>query len=57
MKTLERQPPDLAGLEGEYQELRRQVLEQKRSQALESWLRGLRAAAKIEITGEAPSAR
>ena len=57
VKSLERQPPDPAGLEGEREELRRQVLEQKRSQALESWLRGLRAAAKIEISGQLPGGR
>jgi peptidyl-prolyl cis-trans isomerase D len=54
VKPLERQPPDLSGLAAEYPELRRQVLEQKRNQALESWMRGLRAAAKVEMSGEAP---
>jgi peptidyl-prolyl cis-trans isomerase D len=56
VKTVERQPADLSGLEAEHQELRRQVLEQKRNQALEVWLRGLRAAAKIEVTAEGPGA-
>ena len=56
VKTLARQSPDPLGLEKEREELRRQVLEQKQAQAWESWARGLRASAKIEITGPAAGA-
>lgn len=52
VKPIERRPPDLGGLDAEKDELRKQVLEQKRSQALESWIRGLRAAAKIEMMAQ-----
>lgn len=50
VQTLERQPADPAGLEAEKEELRRQLLAQKQNQALESWVRELRARATIELT-------
>jgi peptidyl-prolyl cis-trans isomerase D len=56
VRGLERQPPDPAAYAAEREELRRQVLEQKRSQTLESWMRGLRTSAKIEISGQLQSA-
>lgn len=50
VKTLERRAPDAAGLEKERDEIRQQVLEQKRNQAWEGWVRSLRAGAKIEVS-------
>ena len=48
VKTLEREPADPKGFDAERDELRRQLLDQKRAQVWESWLRGLRAQAKID---------
>ncbi len=53
VKTLERQPADPRGLETEREELGKQVLEQKRNQAWESWVRGLSESAKIELSSQA----
>jgi peptidyl-prolyl cis-trans isomerase D len=50
VKTLEREAADMKGFEAEKDELRRQVLDQKRGQVWESWVRGLRAQAKIETS-------
>jgi peptidyl-prolyl cis-trans isomerase D len=49
VKVLERERPDPAGFEGARQELTRQLLEQKRTQAWQSWVQGGRARASIEI--------
>ena len=49
VKVLERQPADPKGLETEREELGKQVLEQKRNQVWESWLRGVNQTAKIEL--------
>ena len=51
VKVLDRQPADLKGLETEREELTKQVLEQKRAQAWESWIQGLRQSAAIEMSG------
>ena len=48
VRTLEREPADPKGFDAERDELRRQLLDQKRAQVWESWLRGLRAQAKID---------
>ena len=50
VKALERQAPDPVGLEKEREEIRQQVLDQKRNQAWEHWVKGLRAGAKIEVS-------
>lgn len=50
VRTLERQPADMAGFEAEKDELRRQLLDQKRTQVWESWLRTLRAQARIDTS-------
>lgn len=55
VKTLERRPPDAARLDKDREELRQQVLEQKRNQAWESWVRSLRAGAKIQVSSRATS--
>jgi peptidyl-prolyl cis-trans isomerase D len=49
VRTLERQPADPAGFEAQKDELRRQILTQKQGQALEAWVRALRASAKIDL--------
>ncbi|MBI4591610.1 MAG: SurA N-terminal domain-containing protein [Candidatus Rokubacteria bacterium] len=56
VKTLERRAPDAAGFEKEREELRQQVLEQKKNQAWEGWARGLRAEAKIQVSSGLGSA-
>jgi peptidyl-prolyl cis-trans isomerase D len=56
VKTLERQAPDLKGLDTERQELTKQVLEQKRAQVWESWMGTLNQSAKIEMSGPAAAA-
>jgi len=58
VKVLERQPADPKGLETEREELAKQVLEQKRNQVWESWLRGINQGAKIELSSlSAPAGR
>jgi len=58
VKVLERQPADPKGLETEREELSKQVLEQKRNQVWESWLRGVNQTARIELSNAgAPTAR
>jgi peptidyl-prolyl cis-trans isomerase D len=57
VRGLERQPADLSGFEAERETLRQTVLERKRSQTLESWARGLRTGAKIEISSQAVGER
>jgi len=54
VKGVERQPADPSGLAVESEQIRQQVLEQKRSQALEGWLRSLRASAKITVSSDLP---
>jgi len=56
IKTLERRPPDPAGFEKDREELLQQVLAQKKDQAWESWVRRLRAAAKINYSSGLSSA-
>ncbi len=58
VKVFERQPADPKGLETEREELAKQVLEQKRNQVWESWLRGVNQTAKIELSNAgAPAGR
>jgi peptidyl-prolyl cis-trans isomerase D len=56
VKTLERRPPDPAEFDKEREELRRQVLDQKRNQAWEHWLGSLRVDAKIQVSPRVSSA-
>ena len=55
VKALERRAPDPSGLEKEREEIRQQVLEQKRTQAWEQWVKGLRAGAKIQVSSRLAS--
>jgi peptidyl-prolyl cis-trans isomerase D len=55
VKTLERQPASPDGFDRERQELDKQVLEQKRALAWETWIRGRLASAKVEVGGQSAS--
>jgi peptidyl-prolyl cis-trans isomerase D len=48
-KVVSRERPDPSGFEGARRDLERQLLDQKRGQAWQTWLGSLRANAKIEI--------
>ncbi len=52
VKTLDRQPPDAGQFEKERADIEKQVLDQKRNLAWESWIRTRLASAKIEVGGE-----
>ncbi|MFQ5893737.1 MAG: peptidylprolyl isomerase, partial [Nitrospinota bacterium] len=52
--TLERNPPDPAGLEGARADLEQQILRQKRNHVWGSWVDRLRAGAEIEVLGQLP---
>lgn len=52
VKTLDRQPPDAGQFEKERADIEKQVLEQKRNLAWESWIRTRLVSAKIEVGGE-----
>ncbi|HYB40631.1 MAG TPA: peptidyl-prolyl cis-trans isomerase, partial [Candidatus Methylomirabilis sp.] len=55
VKTLERLPADPQGFEAQRAELEKQILDQKRSQVWESWLRAQRASMKVEVGGQLAS--
>ena len=56
VKLLERQPADPRAFDLEREELAKQVLEQKRTQAWEAWMRARSQLAKIEVSGQASGA-
>ena len=49
VKTLERQPADVAGFDKQREELEKQALEQKRTQAWDAWIESQKLAAKIDL--------
>lgn len=53
VKTLERQPADEAGFDKQRAELQKQTLDQKRTQAWDSWVQAQKLASKID-TSHAP---
>lgn len=55
IKALERRAPDPAGFDKDREELRQQVLAQKKDQAWENWVRSLRAEAKITYSSRLSS--
>ncbi len=55
VKTLERQPASPDGFDRERDELDKQVLEQKRALAWDTWIRGRLASAKVEVGGQPAS--
>jgi peptidyl-prolyl cis-trans isomerase D len=56
VKSLERQSADPRAFDLEREELAKQVLEQKRNQAWEAWIRALSQTAKIETSGQVAGA-
>jgi peptidyl-prolyl cis-trans isomerase D len=55
VKTLERQSASPGGFDRERDELDKQVLEQKRALAWDTWIRGRLASAKVEVGGQPAS--
>ena len=55
VKTLERQPANPDGFNRERDELDKQVLEQKRALAWDTWIRGRLASAKVVVGGQPAS--
>jgi peptidyl-prolyl cis-trans isomerase D len=55
VKTLERLPADPEGFAKKRDEMDKQLLEQKRTQAWDSWLQSKKVAAKIETNAPSPS--
>jgi parvulin-like peptidyl-prolyl isomerase len=57
VKTLERQPADVAGFDKQREELEKQALEQKRTQAWDAWIESQKLASKIELSPTATAGR
>jgi parvulin-like peptidyl-prolyl isomerase len=57
VKTLERQPADFAGFDKQREELEKQALEQKRTQAWDAWIESQKLAAKIDLSPTATALR
>lgn len=57
VKTLERQPADVAGFDKQREELEKQTLEQKRNQAWEAWIESQKLASKIDLSPAATAMR
>lgn len=57
VKTLERQPADVAGFDKQREELQKQALEQKRTQAWDAWVESQKLAAKIDLSPTATAMR
>ena len=57
VKTLERQPADSAGFDKQREELEKQALEQKRTQAWDAWIESHKLASKIELSPAAAAMR
>ena len=55
LRALERQPANPDGFDRERAELDKQVLEQKRALAWDTWIRGRLASAKVEVGGQPAS--
>ena len=51
VKTLDRQPADLSGFDAQKAELEKQMLEQKRNQVWDAWVRAHRNSTKVEVAG------
>ena len=52
VKTIERRPADMQDFEKVRDQVRTQLLEVKRNQAWERWIKGLFAGAKIQVQGQ-----
>jgi peptidyl-prolyl cis-trans isomerase D len=57
VKTLERQAADAAGFDKQREELEKQALEQKRTQAWDAWIESQKLASKIDLTPSATAMR
>ena len=57
VKTLERQPADVAGFDKQREELEKQALEQKRTQAWDAWIESQKLASKIDLSPAATAVR
>ena len=57
VKTLERQPADAAGFDKQREELEKQALEQKRTQAWDAWIESQKLASKIDLNPAAAAMR
>jgi len=57
VKTLERQPADVAGFDKQREELEKQTLEQKRTQAWDAWIESQKLASKIDLSPTATAGR
>ena len=57
VKTLERQPADVAGFDKQREELQKQALEQKRTQAWDAWIESQKLASKIDLSPTATALR
>jgi len=57
VKTLERQPADVAGFDKQREELDKQALEQKRTQAWDAWIESQKLASKIDLSPAATAVR
>ena len=57
VKTLERQPADVAGFDKQREEFEKQALEQKRTQAWDAWIESQKLAAKIDLNPTATTTR
>jgi hypothetical protein len=57
VKTLERQPADAAGFDKQREELEKQALEQKRTQAWDAWIESHKLASKIDLNPAAAAMR
>jgi len=57
VKTLERQAADAGGFDKQREELEKQALEQKRTQAWDAWIESQKLASKIDLTPSATAMR
>jgi peptidyl-prolyl cis-trans isomerase D len=57
VKTLERQPADVAGFDKQREELEKQTLEQKRTQAWDAWIESQKLVSKIDLSPSATAIR
>ena len=57
VKTLERQPADVAGFDKQREELEKQALEQKRTQAWDAWIESQKLVSKIDLSPSATALR
>ena len=57
VKALERQPADVAGFDKQREELEKQTLEQKRTQAWDAWIESQKLASKIDLSPSATAVR